>query len=131
MLLAFAALLLADAIPEWVGIPTGIAGLGIPLGLWLRGITMLRSDHDAQMAAQAAGYTTQVTLLGDRNTALIADRDAWRTAHSAEVDARVAAERAAAAMLEQVKAASSQTDLTGKMLSALMAALGSKGAPDA
>ncbi len=79
---------IATQIGQLVGIPVGVGGSGLFLYLWLGGKVRLASDADK------AVQTVQIRL-----DAVIADRDAWRTAHSEEVRARQAAEQAAAALM--------------------------------
>jgi hypothetical protein len=114
----------------WLGIPSGIIGIGLPLLLWLRGTIMLTSDHTRQVAALEAAHATALAecrraadaeltaaqsaaevqrtaeaatmrALQERLDHVVADRDAWRDAQQEEAAARAASERAAAALMEQ------------------------------
>lgn len=105
-------------IPSWVGIPSGILGLGLPLVLILRGTLMLTSEHekrlvlerqacqqvaDAELRRSQEQYESaelRVLDLQNRVALAEADRDAWRTAHEAQAQARLAAEHAAAQLIE-------------------------------
>lgn len=121
--------LFAAEIPEWVGIPSGILGLGLPLLLILRGTLMLTSEHDKQMAAerqrseivaktererceavaaaelrraseQYEAAELRVVDLQNRVDHLIVDRNTWREACEAQAQARLASEHASAQLIE-------------------------------
>lgn len=112
---------------SWLGIPVWIGGLGFVLWLWLTKKIMLVSDHDTALAVerrradeQVESAELRVSDLQNRIDHLVVDRDAWREAHDAEVEARVAAEKAAAKLLET-------SDLSVRLLDALTESLRAKG----
>ena len=90
----------AADVPTWVGVPTGIAGLVIPLTLWLSRRVMLRSDHDEDVARREREWERERREHRERVANLTADRDAWRVAHREEARAVVEAQRATAALME-------------------------------
>jgi hypothetical protein len=75
-------------ITQFIGIPAGLTGIGIPLYLWLSGKIRLVTDMDKELAQQ-----------DERMAAIRVDRDAWRAAHGEEVLARKAAEQNSSALL--------------------------------
>lgn len=119
-------MLVADAFPEWagaVGVPLWIGGLGFLLWLWLSGRVMRTTDHQAALAAerqrtdeQVESAELRVADLQNRVEHLVVDRDAWREAHDAEVAARLAAEKAAAKLLDA-------TNVSAKLIDALTKAI--------
>lgn len=90
----------AADVPSWVGVPTGIAGLAIPLTLWLSRRVMLRSDHDDDVSRREREWERERREHRERLAHLSADRDAWREAHREESRAVVEAQRATAALME-------------------------------
>lgn len=82
------------SIPGWV---IGIAAITI---LLLSGKIMRRSDHEDMIANKEREHERIVQAHRDRIEQLRLDRDAWRSAHGEEVQARQAAERAAAHLME-------------------------------
>lgn len=106
-----------------LGIPAWVIGLGLALFLILKGTLVLGSDADertrvatkaatAVAEAEKSQLTIRANELNARLDALIADRNAWRDAHGAEVEARRAAENTAAKLLD-----------TGNLALALLEAL--------
>lgn len=82
------------SIPGWV---IGIAALTI---LLLSGKIMRRSDHEEVVRTIKEDFAQRDRAKDERLQAVVADRNAWRTAHEEEVKARQAAERAAGALME-------------------------------
>lgn len=112
---------------SWLGVPLWIGGLAFLLWLWLSGRIMLRTDHEAAMTVERQRADEQVEAaelrvadLQNRVDHVVVDRDAWREAHDAEVQARLQAEKAATALLES-------TNISLALLGALKDALGGKG----
>jgi len=82
-----------DAIAEisqYIGIPTGVSGIGLSMWLWLSGRIMLTKDHEKQME------TMQKAI-----DAVTIDRDNWHQACVEQGEARRAAELSAAALLDK------------------------------
>lgn len=87
-----------------------VAGLLTPTAVVLLFLTkriMLPSDCDQrvrqvldQRDVEREAWDKGMAALEERNAALIADRDAWRAAHKEEAEARAAAERSAAKLME-------------------------------
>lgn len=111
--------------PSWlgniIGIPAGVAGIGIPLYLWLSGKVRLSSDVQSeldvvkksledQLTQAKTGLEEKLKQRDDEIIALRADRDAWRIAQAAEVEARQAASRAAASLLDSASLSNSLLD---------------------
>lgn len=118
---SFAAVL-ADtgaAWPAWIALPANLACVSLLLWLVLTGKLYRAEDMQAAVAAErargderVAAEHAQLVQLQDRVDALVADRDAWRVAHTAEVEARRLAEGASAKLLES-------TSVTVRLLDAL------------
>lgn len=112
-------------LPAWLGLLNSIVGglvLGLVLWLWLTGILVRGADvevrlqertdahtatvealkvaHDAAQKSLEDSHKSRVQALTARLDAVVADRDAWRTAHGEEVTARRTAEANTAQMLE-------------------------------
>lgn len=95
----------------WLGIPVWLGGLAFLLWLLLGGRLVRREDCDARVTAavqakqlewdaEKGQADARLTEMSARLTAVVADRDAWRDAHGAEVEARRAAEHAAGKLME-------------------------------
>ncbi len=113
----------ANEIASYFGIPTGIAGIGIPLYLLLKRVVVMATDADKRVEEvkaseqmrrelQDASYQLQISSLTHRIDVMTGDRDAWKRAHHEESERAAAAERATAALLET-------SDLSNKLLDAL------------
>lgn len=133
-------MLLGDAsFPEWasvLGIPVWMGGAAFVIWLLLKRVLITSAEADARVAAaelraddrvtaatahcdlERAGWGRERSELTARIDTLIADRDAWHLAHGEETMARLAAERAAAALMES-------TNLSLALLAALKDALSS------
>lgn len=119
-------MLAAEGVPEWatyLGVPVWIGGLGLLLWLWLSGRVFTKATCDDRVAAAVAecdverqGWGRERAALQARLDAVVADRDAWRATAKEEAEARQAAEKAAAALMES-------TNISLALLSALKDAL--------
>lgn len=136
------ALLLADSAqgnwPAWIALPANLTAVILLLWGWWRGELIRLPVHAAAIASErdhadervaAAEALAEERLVGmqreldahrARLEAVVADRDAWRTAHSAEVDARRQSEQAAAKLVEA-------QGVTVRLLTALERIMGGHG----
>jgi vacuolar-type H+-ATPase subunit H len=124
--------------PEWVALPANLFAVGLFGYLVLTGRWKRTIDVDATVAAaneaadervaaaealaaeKIAGAGRELTLTRDRLAAVVADRDAWREAHAAEVEARRQSERTSSAALEA-------QGVTVRLLTALESLLAGRG----
>lgn len=133
-------MLLADSAPPgdwpaWIALPANLTAVVLLLWGWWRGELIRKPVHEAALASERAhaaeqvvaarsiaderlaGVVREAEALRARMEALIADRDAWRTAHAAEVDARRQSEQASAKLVEA-------QGVTVRLLSALERIMG-------
>lgn len=126
---------------QWIQLVSGVVGgvgLGILVFLMVKGIIVTATSADERVRVQQQSCETQVMLiqsshadaltavnlaqdnrvkaLTQRLDAVVADRDAWREAHSEEAGARRAAESATRQLMES-------GNVTMALLSALKDAL--------
>lgn len=129
-----------DNWPVWIAIPANLFAVALMGWGWWRGELIRKPAHEAevaqvrQLAAQQvagaeqlaeerkAGVERELAQVLRRMDAVVADRDAWRVAHSAEVDARREAEQAAAKIVEA-------QGVTVRLLSALEAIMAGRQVP--
>lgn len=105
--------------PQWAD-TIGVVGICIVVvGLWLKGVLVRRADCDAIWSAKVDGLESEVALLQDHVDGLIADRDAWRSAHKMQADATHSAEMAARALIDS-------HNVSTQLLAALMSTVGAK-----
>lgn len=104
--------------PQWVVLPVQLGALLLLLYLWLSGRLLRKEETERALAAErraaddrvegiralaearvaaAEAVTAELRL---RVQALVIDRDAWRQAHSAEVEALQHAERASLELMQ-------------------------------
>lgn len=134
------AVLAAEAAPwpDWIAVPANLFAVGLLGYLVLTGRWKRTIDVDAMIAAveeaaeervaaagrlaaeQVAGIHRELALVRERLTSVIADRDAWREAHGAEVEARRQSERTSSAALEA-------QGVTVRLLTALESLLAGRG----
>lgn len=105
--------------PAWIALPANLACVSLLLWLVLTGKLYRVEDMDRAVAAERARGDERVKaaedryrVLHERVEAVVTDRDAWRDAHTAEVEARRLAEGASAKLLES-------TSVTVRLLDAL------------
>lgn len=87
-------------LPQWIQTGVALAAVGFFLGLWLKGFLRRTADVEREKAALKEVQDARVAAAQARIDALVADRDAWRTAHSEEAAARRAAEQSAQQLME-------------------------------
>jgi hypothetical protein len=123
--------------PQWVAIPANLVGFALLGYVILSGKWVRKEEADAALDAaekladeRVRGAERVVTEVRERLAAVVVDRDAWRQAHQAEVEALQHAERTSAELMQG-------NQVTVGLLAALSAALGhgpvvagGKGGPD-
>lgn len=120
-------MLLGAATPAALDWAVGLVTPAVVLGLWLTGKLTLTRDCERRLAemrdahaAERDAVAATARALQKRIDALVADRDAWRAAHQEEAQARAAAERAGAKLMES-------TNLSVQLLDALQQSMRGKG----
>lgn len=125
-------------LPQWLTSAGVIGTLILVLGLWIRGtllrakdcdarvqelkeshtreLALIRDAHADQLTALNLAHDNRVKMLTQRLDAVVADRDAWRQAHSDEAEARRVGEHVNSQLMES-------TNVTMALLSALRESL--------
>lgn len=120
--------------PQWVAIPANLVGFALLGYVILSGKWVRKEDTDAELTAatkaaealadeRVRGAERVVVELRERLAAVVVDRDAWRQAHQAEVEALQHAERTSAELMQG-------NQVTVGLMQALGAALGHRRADD-